>query len=155
MERLCISWKSLEAHVKKSESINELAKSLCKAQSEMRGAIKDSANPFFKSKYADLESVWDAIRKPLTDNELTVAQTTEYDNEAGISIVTTLMHSSGQWIQGSLPIMAVKKDPQGVGSAITYSRRYALAAMVGLVQVDDDAESVSYTHLTLPTIYSV
>ena len=124
-----------------SNEVKDLFTALAKAQSEIRGAVKDSANPFFKSKYADLESVWDACRDALTKNGLSVIQTTEYQVEAGTCVVTTLGHSSGQWIKGTLPIMAIKNDPQGIGSAITYARRYALAGIVGIVQVDDDGES--------------
>jgi hypothetical protein len=123
-----------------SAEVKDLFTALAKAQSEIKGAVKDSENPFFHSKYADLESVWDACRDALTKNGLSVIQTTEYNPDVGTCIVTTLGHSSGQWIKGSLPIMAAKKDPQGIGSAITYSRRYALAAIVGVVQVDDDGE---------------
>lgn len=124
-----------------SSEVKDLFTALSKAQSEIRGAVKDSANPFFKSKYADLESVWEACRAALTSNGLSVIQTTEYQVEAGTCVVTTLGHSSGQWIKGTLPIMAIKNDPQGIGSAITYARRYALAGIVGIVQVDDDGES--------------
>jgi hypothetical protein len=124
-----------------SQDVKDLFTALSKAQGEIRGALKDSSNPFFKSKYADLESVWEACRPSLVKNGLSVAQTTEYIEGAGICVVTTLGHTSGQWIKGSLPIMAKSQDPQGVGSAITYARRYALAAIVGVVQVDDDAEA--------------
>lgn len=124
-----------------SQEVNDLFSALSKAQATIKGALKDSTNPFFKSKYADLESVWDACREPLTAHGLSVIQTTEFSPDAGIYVVTTLGHSSGQWIKGTLPIMAIKQDPQGIGSAITYARRYALAAIVGLVQVDDDGES--------------
>lgn len=123
-----------------SETINELASALAKAQAAMQGALKDSKNPFFKSNYADLQSVWDAIREPLTKNGLSVVQATE-QAEDKIFIITRLLHSSGQWIEGRLQVMALKQEPQAVGSAITYARRYALAAITGCVQIDDDAES--------------
>jgi hypothetical protein len=123
-----------------SEQINELAAAMAKVQSKLTGAVKDSANPFFKSKYADLNSCWDACRKVLTDNGLAVIQTTDV-NDFGPVLLTTLMHTSGQWIRGALPIKAKDDGPQAQGSGITYARRYALAAIVGLVQVDDDAEA--------------
>lgn len=124
----------------KSEKIAELGKALVKAQSEIRGAIKDSNNPFFKSKYADLESCWEAIRDPLTRNGLSVVQT--FDVVDGHSVLeTTLIHVSGEWMSGRLILSPVKQDPQSVGSAITYARRYALAAIVGLIQIDDDGEA--------------
>lgn len=127
-----------------TENISELAKALCIVQGILQGAVKDEDNPFFKSKYANLEAVWDACRKPLSNHGLSVIQTTVGDEQGNIQLITTLVHSSGQWIRGYLPLLLQKKDPQGVGSALTYARRYALAAIVGIVQVDDDAESAMY-----------
>jgi hypothetical protein len=123
-----------------SEQINELAAALSKAQAQITGALKDSANPFFKSKYADLASCWDACRKQLTDNNLSVIQTTDIVLDT-VVVRTTLAHSSGQWISGILPVRAKDESPQAQGSGITYARRYALAAIVGLAQIDDDAEA--------------
>jgi len=82
-----------------SDQINDLAAALSKAQGEITGALKDSANPFFKSKYADLASCWDACRTQLSKNGLAVIQTTE-KVETGVCVVTTLTHASGQWIRG-------------------------------------------------------
>lgn len=123
-----------------SQSIGALAAALAKAQASITGAVKDSANPFFKSKYADLESVWAACRKPLTDNGLAVIQTTQ-PTKHGLMLVTTLVHSSGEWIRGYMPILAKDSTAQSQGSGISYSRRYALAALVGVYQTDDDAEA--------------
>lgn len=123
-----------------SEQINELAAALSKAQASITGALKDSANPFFKSRYADLNSVWDACRKQLTDNGLSVIQTTDIVSDT-VVVRTTLAHASGQWISGILPVKAKDDGPQAQGSGITYARRYALAAIVGLAQIDDDAEA--------------
>ena len=123
-----------------SDQINELATALSKAQGKITGALKDSSNPFFKTKYADLASVWDACREQLSANGLAVVQTLSNDAE-NIVVITTLTHSSGQWMRGSLAVKPVKSDPQGIGSAITYARRYALAAIVGVAQIDDDAEA--------------
>jgi hypothetical protein len=128
-----------------SESIADLAAALSKAQASITGALKDSANPFFKSKYADLASCWDACRKPLTDNGLAVIQTIEA-GEARAVLVTTLCHASGEWIKSYCPILTKDDSPQALGSAITYARRYALAAMVGLAQIDDDAEAAQGRH---------
>lgn len=123
-----------------SEKIDQLFTALSKVQASLQGAKKDASNPFFKSKYADLESCWDACRKLLAENGLCVVQT--MDSYNGIEVlVTTLGHSSGQWIGGSLPLNMKSKDPQGQGSAISYARRYSLAAIVGLVQTDDDGEA--------------
>ena len=123
-----------------SESIAALAAALSKAQADITGALKDSSNPFFKSKYADLASCWDACRKQLAANGLCVIQTTGM-TDAGLVLVTTLAHSSGEWILGHLPIVTKDNGPQAQGSGITYARRYALAAIVGLAQIDDDAEA--------------
>lgn len=128
------------AEFQRSESIAKLAVALAKAQAAMKGAVKDSQNPFFKSKYADLESVWDACRKPLTDNELSVIQIPAGGHDS-LSVLTVLMHSSGEWISGELLLNPKAWDPQGIGSAITYGRRYALAAFAGVYQTDDDGEA--------------
>ncbi len=120
-----------------SEQINELSAALSKAQGMIRPAVKDSTNPFFKSKYADLSSIWDACKEPLCTNGLAVLQTTEY-KESQLILVTTLAHSSGQWIRSYMPIHPVKNDSQGIGSALTYMRRYSLASMVGVTTGEED-----------------
>lgn len=125
----------------KSEQVNELAKALSLAQAEMRGAVQDEGNPFFKSRYSSLESCWDAARGPLTKNGLSVAQALGYKTECGPTLITTLLHSSGQWIEGEQPIFPKSQAPQDMGSAISYSRRYGFAAIIGLYQTDDDAEA--------------
>lgn len=127
----------------KSESIKDLAAALCKAQAAMTFAKKDAANPFFKSKYADLSAVVDAIKKPLSDNGLSYAQATDIDEHGGVIVETALMHSSGQWIESKLRMMPVKADPQGIGSCITYARRYGLQALVGIPADDDDGNAAS------------
>jgi len=124
----------------KSETIGALAAALAKAQSQISGAVKDAANPFFKSKYADLESVWQACRTPLTDNGLSVVQTTRYTADT-LMLITTLMHASGEWIAGEMPVLMKDYSPQAQGSGLTYARRYALAALVGVYQTDDDGEA--------------
>ena len=148
-----------------SEQINELATALAKAQGEITGALKDSANPFFKCKYADLASCWDACRAALSANGLSVVQTTARgepvtiqwettDQTSGevsqfkvdtveLVVETTLLHASGQWIRSALPLIPRDASPQGMGSALTYGRRYGLTAMIGVAQVDDDANAAS------------
>lgn len=139
----------------RSESIKELATALSKAQSEMKKAIKDSVNPFFekgttKGRYADLESVWDACREPLTKHGLSVIQLpTMLNNEPALE--TMLAHSSGEWVSDVALLNPVKKDPQGLGSAISYMRRYALAAAVGVIQTDDDGnDAMNFTSKPAP-----
>ena len=125
-----------------SETINELTTALAKAQGEITGALKESANPFFKSRYADLASCWDACRGPLSKNSLAVFQAAE-TTEHGLVLTTTLAHGSGQWMRSSLGVTPKDDSPQSMGSALTYARRYALTAMVGIAQVDDDGNAAS------------
>ena len=123
-----------------SSEVNELAKALSAAQGELRPAIKDSTNPHFKSAYADLASVWEACRESLSKHGLSVAQGCRAEGKA-VTVETMLLHSSGQWISDSLTLEAMNAGPQSVGSAITYGRRYGLAAMVGIAPDDDDGEA--------------
>ena len=130
-----------------SDTIGALAAALAKAQGSLNAALKDSKNPHLKNKYADLASIWNAAREPLAANELAVIQTTERD-EGGQHLVTTLAHSSGEWIRGQLTIGTDGANKgvnlnQALGSSISYMRRYALAAIVGVIQDDDDAQSYS------------
>lgn len=127
----------------KSESIAALAAALAKAQGQFDHAKKDVKNEFFKSKYADLASVIDAAKKPLSDNGLSVCQICETTESGDIRLETILMHSSGEFISGSYPIRPVKGDPQAYGSAITYARRYAFSAITGIAADDDDGNQAS------------
>ena len=133
-----------------SETIAKLSAALVKAQAQMSAAVKDSANPYFKSSYADLNSVINAIKEPFEKNGLAYTQFPINDDK-GVGVVTRLIHESGEWLECgyTLPLGFAKKDgvleprldPQAAGSAITYARRYALQAMAGIPAVDDDAES--------------
>ena len=127
-----------------SEKVGTLAAALAKAQGAMRGAAKDSANPFFKSKYADLAACWDACRKPLADNGLSVIQTlrsTFDDQGEHLFVDTMLAHESGEWVKETCEAPISKPDAQGYGSASTYFRRYGLSAIVGIAPEDDDGEA--------------
>lgn len=126
----------------KSESIKELCAALSKAQGELDHAKKDNNNAFFKSKYADLASCIDAAKTALFKNGLAVTQTTEILG-TGLVLRTTLMHASGEWICGLYPIESDKKDPQRLGSALTYARRYAFCAITGVASDDDDGNRAS------------
>jgi len=126
--------------MKSSESINELASALCNAQGQMGGAVKDSANPFFKSSYADLTSVIKAIKQPFADNGLSYTQFPVTD-ENGMGVCTRLMHVSGQWLEGQFTLPVVKRDPQAASSSLTYARRVSLSSIAGIPTADDDAES--------------
>jgi hypothetical protein len=125
--------------MEKSENLDQLATALSLAQAEIRAAKAGALNPYFESHYADLGSVWEACREPLTKNGLSVVQLGE-PSEGRVNIKTILLHKSGQWIAGSISMKPGKDDPQAVGSCISYARRYSLAAIVGIVQRDDDGE---------------
>jgi hypothetical protein len=123
-----------------SENIAELAAALAKAQTEIGSVHKDQDNPYFKSKFASLATVWEAVRPVLSKNNLSVVQMPSHD-ESGYFVETQLMHSSGQWVRARTYMKPVKEDPQGIGSLISYARRYALQAMVMACPDDDDGEA--------------
>jgi hypothetical protein len=125
-----------------SEQFNDLAAALAAAQLNMGGAKKTSANPHFKSKYADLSEVWDACHAALNSNGIAVVQTpVPGDGELGIR--TLLVHSGGQWMACTVMIPVAKSDAHGIGSALTYARRYGLSAMVGVCPEDDDGNGAA------------
>lgn len=133
-----------EADSKNVPGLNELAAALAKAQGQLKAAIKDATNPHFKSSYADLASVWEACRKPLSDNGLSVVQVPVEAPAGYVGLRTVLLHSSGQSISEVfyMPV-SQPNNPQSVGSALTYARRYALSAYVGIAPEDDDGNSAS------------
>jgi hypothetical protein len=123
-----------------SESIKEIAAALCKFHEQVGKIRKTETNPFFKSKYADLSSILDVIDEPLHNNGLSFVQFPTGEHE----MTTMLMHTSGEWIKGAYKMKPTKNDPQGLGSVITYQRRYALGAILGLnIDIDDDGNSGS------------
>lgn len=125
----------------RSESIVKIATALVKAQSNMSNAVKGSANPFFKSKFADLNSIREACIPVLNANGVSVLQpTTVIDGK--LYVETLLLHESGEYISGVYEVVVGKQnDPQALGAAISYSRRYGLQSMVNIGAEDDDAES--------------
>jgi hypothetical protein len=118
-----------------SPEINELAEALGKAQIQFKVAKRCSENPFFKSSYADLASVYEAVREGLAANGLAISQW-----PTGGGVETILMHRSGQWIRDFCGMPAKDQSPQAIGSAITYARRYSLMAILGIPAEDDDGE---------------
>ena len=128
--------------MKTSESIKEIAGALLKAQKAIKAAIKDANNPHFKSKYADLSSVIDAVKAPLNDNSIIFTQGVG-SNDNGVTVETMLLHVSGEWISETLTVPVQKNDAQGVGSAITYGRRYGLQALCGVPAEDDDGNAAT------------
>lgn len=123
--------------MEKSDSIAALAAALAKAQAELKNPSFDKTNPHFKSKYATLAGVRDAVMPVLTKHGLSVTQLLGA-HDSGVSCTTMLMHSSGEWIASRLDMPVSKQDAQGFGSASTYARRYSLMAITGVVGDDDD-----------------
>ena len=134
-----------------SEQINDLVAALSKAQGQLDNAKKGIENSFFKSKYADLAECINAAKKVLAENGLAIIQTTEINESGGVVLVTMLSHSTGQWIKGYYPIAPTKGDPQAYGSAMTYARRYAYCAIIGLASEDDDGNAASTVNKTTST----
>ena len=129
-----------------SESIKALTEALCKVQSQLQPARKNADNPFFHSRYADLVEVWENCRKLLADNGFAVLQTLD-EIDGKTLLETTLSHISGEWVRGKMGIHAIESNfkeignvltPQGIGSAITYARRYGLCAIVGITTIGED-----------------
>lgn len=136
----------------KSESVKSLAAALNKAQALLKPAVKDRDNPFFKSTYATLQSVWESASPAMAACGLSITQTFSLPSpECGGEVIveTTLLHDSGEWVSSQLALRPVKNDPQAFGSAITYGRRYSLAAILGIV-TDDDDDGNDASHVTPP-----
>lgn len=127
--------------MKTSETLKEIAVALRDAQVDTKFAIKDSTNPHFKSRYADLTSVIVAVKDSLNLNGIVFIQTPTESAPGTLALTTRLLHSSGEWIEDTAVCPLQKNDPQGYGSALTYLRRYSLASITGLYQDDDDGES--------------
>lgn len=127
--------------MQQSSTINELAKALVLFQVKVDSIKKDAKNPFFKSTYASLSNILDAIKIPLTECGLTLSQFPEGD----YGLTTRILHESGEWMEASYSMKPVKDDPQGRGSCITYQRRYAIAAILSLnIDEDDDGNQASH-----------
>tara|TARA_R100000935_G_scaffold33121_1_gene53623 strand:- start:213 stop:788 length:576 start_codon:yes stop_codon:yes gene_type:complete len=131
--------------MEKSETIGNLTLALSKVQAQLRPAKENSKNPFFKSNYADLGSVWDSVRSLLAENELSIIQ---MPTDVG-GLTTILSHSSGEYLSSTMYIPS-KEDAHGVGSAISYARRYALASFIGVVTGDDDGNGAVKGHTSPP-----
>lgn len=125
----------------KSNQLSELAKSMILFQVKIDSIKKDAKNPFFKSTYASLSNILDAIKEPLIESDLSILQfpTGEY------GLTTLLLHKSGEYLKSEYSLKPVKDDPQGRGSAITYARRYALASILCLnIDEDDDGNTATF-----------
>nr|DAY19840.1 MAG TPA: ERF superfamily protein [Caudoviricetes sp.] len=125
--------------MKKSETLTEFSKAFAKTQQEMKQPLKDANNPFFKSKYVPLENVVEAITESASKNGLSFTQFPSSDEAGNVTVGTLVMHSSGEWIEyDPIKMKPVKNDPQSIGSAITYAKRYALSAIFGITSDQDD-----------------
>jgi len=136
--------------MKTSESMAKLATALAAALGEIDNATKDSKNPHFKSSYASLASVIDATKATLAKHGLVVVQSPGW-HDGRVTVTTRIIHQSGEWIEGTAETPVPKPDPQGVGSACSYLRRYSLSAMCGITQEDDDANLASRPAPAKPT----
>jgi hypothetical protein len=130
----------MEIPMKMSDTITAIAPALVRAQSQIEDAVKDSTNPAFKSKYADLSSVLAVIRKPMADNDLCVLQS-PVRADGGVDVETMILHKSGEWVSQSCFIPINKSDAHGTGSGITYGRRYGLMSIFCIGTEDDDASA--------------
>lgn len=128
--------------MQKSESIAALAAALADAQGEMENASKSSVNPHFKSKYADLAEIINTVRPVLAKHGLSITQFPSFDGTLA-HVETLIAHKSGEWMSGTTSSPVQQSNPQGIGSATTYLRRYSLAAACNLAQEDDDASAAS------------
>jgi hypothetical protein len=126
-----------------SEDITKLAAALVKAQGAMDGAKKDAKNDHFKNRYATLEAVIDAVKPALNANGIAYLQMPEAVIDGAVEIETMLVHETGQWLRSVLHVPLGKRDAQGIGSAVSYGRRYALMAICGIPAEDDDGNAAS------------
>lgn len=135
--------------IKTSPQINEIVSALAKAQGEMKPAVFNRVNPHFRNRYADFTSCMEAVRDPLSKNGLAISQMPSTTPDGKFVLVTLLAHGSGQWMAGEFPLISTKQDSQGIGSAMTYAKRYSLCGMLGVVAdeevdaSDDDGEAAS------------
>lgn len=126
-----------------------LNKALATAQSQVENATKGSVNPHFKNRYADLAEVLNTVRPVFSSHGLSIVQSTSYDGSL-VSVTTTILHAEGGYISSTASCVPAKADAQGVGASTTYLRRYALAAMTGIAQEDDDGQSAAHARTAAP-----
>ena len=127
---------------------SKFSPSFFQAQCEMSGAKKNAKNPFFKSDYADLKSVMEAIREPFANNGLFFVQAAEANGQI-IAITTRIVHTSGEWIESITELPPIKNDVHGWISAFTYGKRLGLQSLAGLPSIDDDG-NLAVKHATPP-----
>ena len=129
--------------MQQSESVTELAKGLVAMQGKLESVARSSEG--YNYKFADLAACWDSVRKPMTDSGLALVQTTRPAERGENVMITTLMHTSGEWIRGEMLIAPIKNEPQALGSSLSYARRYGMMAILGIsaVGADDDGAAAS------------
>ena len=128
--------------MKTSETIQELSKALVKASGELKNPVKNAVNPHFKNRYADLTSIIEVSRKTLAENGLAVIQGVECEG-ALVRVQTRILHLTGEWIESEITMQSESANPQKIGSAITYGRRYGLSAILGISADDDDDGAIA------------
>ncbi len=143
--------KDRRAEVWKSDQLDKLGAALAKAQSEIKGAKMGNVNPFFKSGYANLHTVIESSFPFLSKYGLSVIQGNDENGKGTFYVTTMLLHESGQWIKSKLKMPVEKPTAQSVGATITYARRFALSAMVGIAQYDDDGDQIRQEHIDITT----
>lgn len=136
-------------HMELQNTTPALNKALATAQSQVENATKGSVNPHFKNRYADLAEVLNTVRPVFASHGLSIVQSTSYDGSL-VSVTTTILHAEGGYISSTASCVPAKADAQGVGASTTYLRRYALAAMCGIAQEDDDGQSAAHTRTAAP-----
>lgn len=124
--------------MKTSDSIKAMAPAFAKAQAAVANTVKSAVNPHFKNKYVPLDDLIPVVKSALLAEGIAFLQGAEPSEGDVLHLTTRLIHTSGEWIESTLSMKPSKADPQGIGSCITYARRYSLAAMVGVVSDDDD-----------------
>lgn len=142
--------------MKHSESLIEISKALAKFQAEVSDPERTKKNAFLKAKYVTLDALLQAVRPVLAKNGISFLQIPE-TSEGNVTVTTRLLHESGEWIEAepfTLPL--VKKDPQGVGSVVTYGRRYSLSSILGVAwEEDDDGNSNNVSEVTIQALNEV
>jgi hypothetical protein len=127
--------------MKTSDSIKHIAEALVAAQKEIRFAVKDSTNPHYKSKYANINSVIDAVKAPLNNNNIAILQSLSPSDDNKLHLTTRLLHSSGEWLEDTAVCPLQKQDSQALGSCVSYIRRYSISSFLALYADDDDGQS--------------
>lgn len=129
--------------MERSETIAKVAAAIAATQGQLENVAKDAENPHFRNRYASLPAILDAVRPVLAKNKLAVVQFPINTDEGRVGVETTILHESGEYLSHSFAVRLTKDDAQGAGSALTYCRRYSLAAVLSISQDDDDGNAAA------------